>query len=90
MLLTFADQVLGLTVQRELDTLALATVSLTCELVDAARPGDLLEGSARVLRITRSLVFAQGSIECQGRIVLAASGIWKRLRNSPDGGVSLG
>lgn len=90
MLLTFADQVLGLTVQRHLATLDLATVSLTCELVGAAIPGDLLEGCARILRVTRSIVFVQGAIECQGRVVLTASGIWKRLKPLPDGTASLG
>ncbi len=80
MLMTLADQVLGLTVVRALDNNPAATVSLNCDFIDGARPGDLIEGEARVTRITRSLVFVQGSLHCGDRLLLTASGLWKRIR----------
>jgi uncharacterized protein (TIGR00369 family) len=79
MLMTLADQVLGLTVQEALDGAYAATISLNCSFVASASPGDLVEGSAIVTRITRSVVFVQGSLHCGDRLLLSASGIWKRL-----------
>lgn len=80
MLLTFADQVLGLTVQRAVGSVDVATVSLNCDLVAGAVPGDLIEGEAEVTRISRSIVFVRGTLRCDGRVLLNASGLWKRLR----------
>jgi len=84
MLMTFADQALGLTVQRAVGSVEVATVSLNCDLVDSARPGELVEGEATVTRITRSLVFVRGSVRCGERVLLTASGLWKRLRVQPE------
>lgn len=80
MLMTFADQVLGLTVQRAVGTLGIATVSLNCDLVAAARPGDFIEGEAVVTRVTRTIVFVKGTIFCGNTVLLTASGLWKRLK----------
>jgi uncharacterized protein (TIGR00369 family) len=80
MLMTLTDQVLGLTVVQALDGHPAATVSLNCDLIDSAQPGDLIEGEARVTRITRSVVFVQGSLHCGDRLLLSASGLWKRIR----------
>ncbi len=79
MLMTFADQTLGLTVQRALGTVDVATTSLNCDLVASAVPGDLVEGRAQITRITRSIVFVRGTLNCGDRVVLTASGLWKRL-----------
>lgn len=91
MLMTFADQVLGLTVQRALGSLDVATVSLNCDLVAGAVPGDLIEGEAEVTRISRSIVFVRGTLGCGGRILMNASGLWKRLRGpvGPAGGQAI-
>lgn len=83
MLMTFADQVLGLSVQRAVETVKVATISLHCDLVSSAMPGDLVEGEAVVTRITRSVVFVRGSLRCGDRPVLTASGVWKRLKLMP-------
>jgi acyl-coenzyme A thioesterase PaaI-like protein len=80
MLLTLTDQVLGLTVERALDGQPSATVSLNCDLIGSAHPGDLIEGTAQVTRITSSVVFVLGSLRCSERLILTASGLWKRLR----------
>jgi uncharacterized protein (TIGR00369 family) len=79
MLMTLADQALGLTVQRALNGGYAATVSLNCDFVASAAPGDLIEASARVTRVTRSIVFVQGALYCGERLLLTASGLWKRL-----------
>lgn len=91
MLMTFADQALGLTVQRALGSLDVATVSLNCDLVAGAVPGDLIEGEAEVTRISRSIVFVRGTLRCGERILMNASGLWKRLRGQaePAGGQAI-
>lgn len=78
-LMTLADQVLGLTVQQAIDGAPAATVSLNCDLVASAEPGDLIEGEAYVTRVTRSLVFVHGTLRCGEKLILTASGLWKRL-----------
>jgi acyl-coenzyme A thioesterase PaaI-like protein len=81
-LMTFADQTLGLTIQRALNTLDLATASLTCNLVASARPGDLIEGVATITRITKRMVFIKGIVNCGDVVLMDASGIWARIRPS--------
>jgi acyl-coenzyme A thioesterase PaaI-like protein len=78
-LMTFADQALGLTIQRALNTLDLATASLTCNLVASARPGDLIEGTATITRITGRMIFVKGTISCGDTVLMDASGIWVRI-----------
>jgi uncharacterized protein (TIGR00369 family) len=79
MLMTMADQVLGLTVQEAIGGGPTATISLNCDFVSSAEPGDLIEGAAEVTRITRSIVFVQGRLACGDRLILSAAGLWKRL-----------
>jgi len=81
MLMTLADQVLGLTVMQAvgLET-PVVTVSLHCDFVSAAKPGDWIEGEATVTQITRTLVFVRGSLSHHGAVVLSAAGVWKKLR----------
>lgn len=79
MLMTFADHVLGLTVQHVTGSMALATVSLNCDFVAAVRPGDFIEGEASVTRQTRSLVFVKGSLFRGEAVVMNVAGLWARL-----------
>jgi uncharacterized protein (TIGR00369 family) len=80
MLMTLADKVLGLTVAQALDGQPAATVSLNCDMISSAHPGDLIEGVAQVNRVTGSIVFVQGTLRCGERLILSASGLWKRIR----------
>ena len=82
MLMSFADQALGLTAQRALNTVDLATASLNCDLVASARPGDLIEGEATITRITKRLIFLKGTITCGDAVLLNASGLGVRIRPS--------
>lgn len=79
-LMTIADQTLGLTVQRAIDGGPAVTVTLNCDFVDGAQAGDLIEIEAAVTRVTRSLVFVTGRLTSNGRTILTAAGIWKRMR----------
>jgi acyl-coenzyme A thioesterase PaaI-like protein len=79
-LMTFADQALGLTIQRTLNTVDVATASLTCNLAASARPGDLVEGTATITRITGRMIFVKGTISCGDTVLMDASGIWVRIK----------
>ena len=85
-LLSFSDQTLGLTVQRAVGSIDVATVSLHCDLVASAKPGDLIEGEATVTRIASRLVFVKGMLFCGNATVLNASGVWTRIK--PAGGAT--
>lgn len=82
MLMTFADQTLGLTAQRALDTVDLATVTLNCDLVASAKPDDLIEGEATITRITKRLIFLKGTITCGDTVLVNTSGLWVRIKPS--------
>ena len=79
---TFADQVLGLTIQRALNTVDLATASLYCDLVATAKPGDPIEIEATVTRITDRRMFVKGTITCDQSVLMNASGLRARIRPS--------
>jgi acyl-coenzyme A thioesterase PaaI-like protein len=81
-LMTFADQALGLTIQRRLNTVDVATASLTCQMAASARPGDLIEGVATITRITGRMIFVKGIITCGDTVLMDASGIWVRINPS--------
>jgi uncharacterized protein (TIGR00369 family) len=88
-LMTLLDITLGATAQAALAQGDAgphpATVSLTCNLLAAAREGELLQGEARVDTATRSLSFVSGRLHVTGRTVATASAVF---RNPPPTGRS--
>jgi len=79
MLMTLADQILGLTVAEALGHLSLVTLSLNNEFVAAANVSDWLVGRAEIIRRTQSLVFIRGTIRRGDDFVLNSSGIWRHF-----------
>ncbi|OGB04588.1 MAG: thioesterase [Burkholderiales bacterium RIFCSPHIGHO2_12_FULL_69_20] len=80
MLATFADMVLPLSIHRktaEMRNQFLPTINLQLDYLSPAPLGAWLQGEAEVLRVTRSLVFAQGLISADGVPCLRMSGIFK-------------
>lgn len=81
MLATFADMVLPLSIHRkgpqEMRQQFLPTVNLQLDYLAPAPLGAWVQGEAEVLRVTRSLVFAQGLISADGQVCLRMSGIFK-------------
>lgn len=57
----------------------IATIAFDVKFISASTTGDLLMGTAKVLRKTRSLVFMQGEIRCGDKLIATAEGIWKVL-----------
>ena len=56
-----------------------ATISLDVKFISASTTGDLLIGTAEVLRKTRSLVFMRGELYGGEKRIATAEGIWKVL-----------
>lgn len=80
MLATFADMVLPLSIHRksaEMRNQFLPTINLQLDYLSPAPLGAWVQGEAEVLRVTRSLVFAQGLISADGVPCLRMSGIFK-------------
>ncbi len=78
LLMSFADGLMGTAVWRETKTRAV-TMRMTTDLLDMVRPGEWVEGTARVVRAARTVAFVEAEITCGSRKVLAASGVFKLL-----------
>ncbi|MEI9994854.1 MAG: PaaI family thioesterase [Rhizomicrobium sp.] len=77
MLMTFADISMSQTARAASGAAGCSTVSLTCDFVGPARPGEILESRVRVTRLTRTMVFLSADIVCGARPVAVATGLWK-------------
>lgn len=79
MLMSFADDVLGMTVWEAAGRKPCTTVQLNTHFISPARIGELVEGRAEVLRATRTVVFVRGMLLAGDRLVVSADGVWKIL-----------
>lgn len=80
MLASFADMLLPMSIHRksvEVGHKFLPTINLQLDYLAPAPLGCWVQGEAEVLRVTRSLVFAQGLISADGVTALRVSGIFK-------------
>ena len=79
MLMTFADRAIGRTCRYANAHKPQATVQLDEHFIDAVRIGEFVEASCRVIRRTRSLMFASAELVVGPRVVATAKGVWKAL-----------
>lgn len=79
MLATFADMLLPIAArfQTKVDMGFLPTVNLTCDFLAPAPLGAWVEGNADALKTGRSLLFAHGIANADGKPCLRASGVFK-------------
>ena len=80
MLASFSDMVLPLSIHRKSAAVGdkfLPTISLQLDYLAPAPLGCWVQGEAEVLRVTRSLVFAQGLVTADGEPAVRISGIFK-------------
>jgi uncharacterized protein (TIGR00369 family) len=80
MMATFCDMLLPLSVHRKSPEVAnrfLPTISLQIDYLAPAALGAWVEGEAEPLRVTRSLVFAQGLVSADGVPCARVSGVFK-------------
>jgi uncharacterized protein (TIGR00369 family) len=79
MLMTFADQAMGMTGRHMTGEKPHATIELNIQFVGAVQLGDFVEAHCEVVRETRSLLFIESKLKVGTRTVATASGIWKIL-----------
>ncbi|MGE0153242.1 MAG: PaaI family thioesterase [Reyranellaceae bacterium] len=79
MLVSFADHVLGAMCFKAAGNKPCSTITLDCSFVSPGRPGDWIECTGDIARMTRSVIFIDGRLFVGERVVLQAKGIWKLL-----------
>ena len=87
MMASFCDMLLPLSVHhknKEVGRRFLPTISLQLDYLAPSPLGCWIEGTAEVLRVTRSLVFAQGLVTADGVPCARASGVFKIGPAFPD------
>lgn len=80
MLATFADMQMAVVTHYQWPDIAghgFATISMTTDFVAPAPLGAWVEGTADVIRATKSLVFLQGIAAVEGETILRFSGVYK-------------
>jgi uncharacterized protein (TIGR00369 family) len=80
MLASFCDMLLPISILRktpEIGRRFLPTINLQLDYLAPAALGAWVEGEAQVLRVTRTLVFAQGLAKADGTPAVRVSGIFK-------------
>ena len=79
MLATFADMLLPIAsrFQSKTDMGFLPTINLACDYLAPAPLGSWVEGRAEPVKMTKNLLFAQGTATAEGQPVLRANGIFK-------------
>lgn len=87
MVMTFADQALGLAAWAANGDRPQVTVQLDTQFISSVQQGEFVEARCRVLRQTASLLFMRGELAVGDRLVATASGVWKmRSRRDPAPG----
>jgi len=57
------------------------TISLDIKFIGATKLGDKIIGYTKIQKKTKSLVFLICHLQCKGKMVATASGVWKMLTN---------
>lgn len=60
------------------------TVSFGCEFLDAAREGELVEGTGEIMRAGGSMIFLRGVLKAGERTLFTFSGTIKRVKLKPS------
>jgi uncharacterized protein (TIGR00369 family) len=76
-ILSLADQGLGLAVLEATGGLKQATIQLDLHFVAATRPGQFVICIPKVDRVTSGVAFVRGELKVGDRLVATAEGIWK-------------
>lgn len=82
MVMTFADIVLAQAVGKVVDP-PFVTIRLTADFIGIAVEGDWVEGTATAEAPVDGIIAVQGIIECRGRVIASAQGLFKTLRRKP-------
>lgn len=79
LMMTMVDLALAATAKEVIED-RFVTISLNSEFVAAGQKGDIIEATGELIRRTRSLAFVRGQVFTGDRVLLTASGVFKKLR----------
>jgi uncharacterized protein (TIGR00369 family) len=77
MLMTLADQAMGMTALRATGNKPHATIEFNMQFVGAVRVDEFVEAHCEIVRLTRAITFMQCKLVVGTRVVANATGIWK-------------
>ena len=70
----------GTAAHRSADNAACVTISLDIKFIGSSKVNDEIYGKVKILKKTKTLVFLFCELNCNGKIITSASGIWKILK----------
>lgn len=82
LLMTLADRSLGMAARQGSGASAVVTIQMDTHFIDAAKIGELLISTPRVVRSTRTLIFLNTELTADGRCVVMASGVFKIMKGA--------
>ena len=70
----------GTAAHRSADNAPCVTISLDIKFIGSSKVNDEIYGRVKILKKTKTLVFLFCELNCNGKIITSASGIWKILK----------
>ena len=70
----------GTAAHRSADNAPCVTISLDIKFIGSSKVNDEIYGKVKRLKKTKTLVFLFCELNCNGKIITSASGIWKILK----------
>ncbi len=70
----------GTAAHRSADNAPCVTISLDLKFIGSSKVNDEIYGKVKILKKTKTLVFLFCELNCNGKIITSASGIWKILK----------
>ena len=70
----------GTAAHRSADNAPCVTISLDIKFIGSPKVNDEIYGKVKILKKTKTLVFLFCELNCNGKIITSASGIWKILK----------
>ena len=70
----------GTAAHRSADNAPCVTISLDIKFIGSSKVNDEIYGKVKILKKTKTLVFLFCELNCKGKIITSASGIWKILK----------
>ena len=70
----------GTGTHRSAENLPCVTISLDIKFIGTTKLGDEVIGFTKIQKKTKSLVFLICHLECNGKMIASASGIWKLMK----------
>ena len=70
----------GTAAHRSVDNAPCVTISLDIKFIGSSKVNDEIYGKVKILKKTKTLIFLFCELNCNGKIITSASGIWKILK----------